>query len=442
MAEASPPEMHPTMLECAGLAPGEAPQVRPGSRLVAGRYALEHEIGSGGMGRVFRVRHCRLGKVFALKIMHQRFTADDRERQRFFEEARLASSLSHPKIVPVVDFGDDAALGAFMVMELLDGESLASRLRAERRLPLSITCDLLLQIGHALAYMHRRGVVHGDVKPSNILLGQPQPHDRRRWHVRLVDFGLARSLRQVPDGKPWIDGTPEYMAPERVRGAPPQPATDIYALGVLAYELLAGRPPFEGSVTRVLDAHLTSAPRPLAEAADGGLDPRVDAFVLRALAKDPAERYLDVPSFVGELRELMDRLGLGRRGRSSGLQAAIPLPTDGRAHAAGDAFDWAPVPLAGCAADGTVVVANRAFAELVTGEAAAGIEGVNLAYSPLAGLIPDVVADLRRAHMNGVPFLRVVPGPGPDAARARYVVAIGPAAPPCDVIIAIQAVTE
>lgn len=159
--------------------PTSAPQGQ--ADVVAGRYRLEEPIGVGGMGRVYRARHLQLDKVFALKLMKTDFAGDSAAREQFYREARVASSLSHPNIVSIVDFGEDPALGAFMVMELLEGEPVTVRLHTEGRFPLRLACEVILQIAEALQYIHNRQIVHCDIKADNILILPLPPATGAAW---------------------------------------------------------------------------------------------------------------------------------------------------------------------------------------------------------------------------------------------------------------------
>src|SRR4051812_40188769 len=224
-----------------------------GMETVGGRYALDGRLGEGGMGHVYRARHIQLGKAFALKIISPAFAGDHAARTRFNQEAKLASEISHPNIVSVVDYGEDPQYGAYMVMELVEGDSLV----ATGSLPMSVkrALDVLAQVADALEHIHKRGIIHGDVKAENIMLttesgGNSSPEARRRRVVRLLDFGLAR--RPEPgEGEEGVSGSPHYLAPERAAGGPPSVSSDIYALGVLGYLLLTGTLPFDGKVVEV-----------------------------------------------------------------------------------------------------------------------------------------------------------------------------------------------
>jgi serine/threonine protein kinase len=230
---------------------------------VGGRYALDGQLGEGGMGHVYRARHIQLGKAFALKIISPAFAGDNAARLRFNQEAKLASEISHPNIVSVVDFGEDSQFGAYMVMDLVEGDSLV----APGTLPMSVkrAIDVLGQVVDALEHIHKRGIIHGDVKAENILMSAEQAGasgSRRRRLVRLLDFGLARR-RDTTEEEAGVSGSPHYLAPERAAGGAASIASDIYALGVLGYLLLSATLPFEGSVVEVLMAQIHNAPDPL-----------------------------------------------------------------------------------------------------------------------------------------------------------------------------------
>src|ERR1043165_5977620 len=173
-------------------------------RTVGGRYAIDGRLGEGGMGQVYRARHLQLGKAFALKIISPAFALDGAARARFNEEAKLASEISHPNIVSVVDFGEDTQFAAYMVMELVEGEPLVN----EQAAPMSVrrACDILSQVADALDHIHRRGIVHGDVKADNIMVTAESDGARRRRLARLLDFGLAR--RTGGDADDQLNGSP------------------------------------------------------------------------------------------------------------------------------------------------------------------------------------------------------------------------------------------
>ena len=279
---------------------------------VGDRYQIVDSIADGGMGRVHRVTHLHLGKTFALKQMHDTFRSDESFRAKFYQEARLASSLSHRNIVSIVDFGEDPTIGVFMVMELVEGDMLSLRLRNQERLPLRMACEVILQIADALHYIHKAGIVHGDIKPDNILLRRAGRSELNRWNICLLDFGLARAQSGTSEDE-HIEGTPAYMAPEVICGKPLQEACDIYSLGILAYQVVTGTPPFRGELRELMAQHLGKVPAPLAEVAGTPMDERLEALIMKALEKDPKNRQASMEAFIFELKTVMDMLGFGRR---------------------------------------------------------------------------------------------------------------------------------
>ncbi|HTM22941.1 MAG TPA: serine/threonine-protein kinase [Kofleriaceae bacterium] len=371
---------------------GERRGARRGD-IIGHRYIVEGQIGRGGMGRVLRVRHQALGKPFALKLIKAPIATQARMREMFYREARLASAMSHDNVCTIVDFGDDPVFGLFMVMEMLEGRTLHHKLRHDGRFAPKVACDVMWQIGEALRYIHSRAIVHGDIKSENILLTRSP--DRRRV-VKLLDFGLARPDVGIRTER--IEGTPEYLAPERIRdGAPASVASDIYALGILFYELLVGDLPFRGTVEEVFRQHVEErVPKPSERIDDPTFDVRADEIIARATARDPAERHPDAPAFLYELRTLMNMLGMetGRRrpvASDSATSKRFSAP-DNRERGGAEVFLQAPVPLAAVDKAGNVRVANDAFLEFlgVAGEAA----GINLADSGLTEVYPALVDDL------------------------------------------------
>jgi len=272
-----------------------------------GRYDLVELLSEGGMGSVWRARHTTLDRPVAIKLMSADLREDPEMRSRFSLEARVASALAHPNIVATTDFGFDADHGYFLVMELLEGQSLRDRMEAQR-LRARVACDIVEQVAWALRYIHSRGIVHCDLKPENIFLAQLDEESRRRNHVKLIDFGLAFRSAGTPTV---LAGTPPYLAPERLRGDPPSPMSDLYSLGAVFYEILTGRVPYEGSLLDIVDQQLRGAhPPPPSTLVDEPLEPRADEVVMRALAMNPADRQQSVEAFLFELRTLMSMMGM------------------------------------------------------------------------------------------------------------------------------------
>ncbi|MCA8922539.1 MAG: serine/threonine protein kinase [Planctomycetes bacterium] len=269
------------------------PETAP--RAIAG-YELLEELGRGGMARVFRGRQLTTGREVAIKILHNQGPPSVEGRLRFQRETSAALRLQHPHIVRTLEGGIEGE-DAYLVMEIVHGESLKQRLTrgpCEPRWALRLT-EALAQ---ALAFAHRNGVVHRDVKPANILIDEAgEPH--------LVDFGLAKPLHGVDDltATGLVVGTPSYMAPEQASGRQAVgPLADLYALGATLYEMLTGRPPFASDRTlQILVSVIHDDPEPPSRVRPD-LDPELDAIVLTALAKDPSDRYPSCESFAADLR--------------------------------------------------------------------------------------------------------------------------------------------
>jgi len=251
----------------------------------ASQYALERELGRGGMGVVFLARELSLDRLVAIKVLPPSLADDPAIRERFLREARTAAQLSHPNIVPI--FRADAMDGlAYFAMGYVDGENLAERLTSRGPLPPTEAVRILREVAWALAYAHARGVVHRDVKPENIML------ERGTGRVTVTDFGIARDVRAknlTADGT--VLGSVHYMSPEQVAGDALDGRSDLYALGVVAFQLLSGRLPFDApQASAVLLMQATRAAPSLGEVAPGVPGALVQV-VDRCLRKDPAERY-------------------------------------------------------------------------------------------------------------------------------------------------------
>jgi tRNA A-37 threonylcarbamoyl transferase component Bud32 len=400
--------------------------------LIDGRYQISAPLGEGGMGRVLKVLHRALNKEFALKIVRAQLSDDWRAREAFFREARMLSSLGHPNIVTVTDFGVDPAFGAFIVMEFLTGETLLQRITREGRLSLKAACDIALQIGEAVRFIHSNNIIHCDLKSENVFLCQPVAEPRRRNMVKLMDFGLSRSWEGGTDRtrEKEIAGTPTYLAPERIEGRPPAPSNDIYALGVLFYEMITGRPPFMGSINKVLDAHLDEMPLPPSKRLGEHLEERADELIMKALAKDPRRRQRDAAAFVYEVRTLMDMLGIKHKRRiltpgRAPSAAEYAGSAESRLHLYEDAYDGSPLPLVTLAPGGEVKLANRALARLLA-LTPAELGGLSLRTTLIGQQNPQVLDDFRTVVATGrsaqcqVEFMR-------EGKRQRAVLLLVPA---------------
>jgi serine/threonine protein kinase len=409
---------------------------------VGGRYALDGRLGEGGMGQVYRARHLQLGKAFALKIISPTFASDHSARERFNLEAKLASEIAHPNIVSVVDYGEDEQFGAYMVMELVEGDSLV----AHGSLPMTPkrALDVLAQIADALDHIHKRGIIHGDVKADNIMVTVENEGARRRTVVRLLDFGLARGMEQ-PDEEGGLSGSPHYLAPERCAGGPPSVASDIYALGVLGYLLLTGCLPYDcGSVMEILMAHIHEAPVKIGERREEKIDETLENLIARAMAKDPADRHGSAAAFRYELNTVMDMLDMGRR---TGRGSSGVIPVEGsRENMIAQAFDRSRLPQAMVSVDGVLAFANRAFAKLVGHDWQKPMDGIPITETSLNTFMPGLMRALRQTHTAGKPSeRRAKVYRGKDKAPLELVVWLTPLPIPgyeLHVIVRVEEVTD
>jgi serine/threonine protein kinase len=253
--------------------------------LLGGRYQVIHEVGIGGMARVLHARDLNLQREVAVKVLRDDLVQDPAFQARFLQEARAAANLLHPNIVTVYDFGHDPTR-YFIVMEYVSGTDLKTYLRRRGRLTVTEAVDLAIQVCAGVGYAHRAGLVHCDLKPQNILITA----DGR---AKITDFGIARALAsiQADETADVVWGSPLYMSPEQAMGAPPSPASDVYALGVILFELLTGRLPFDASeAEEVTRMHLGAAP-PSPQALNPEVPTSLERIVLKVLAKEPSARY-------------------------------------------------------------------------------------------------------------------------------------------------------
>jgi serine/threonine protein kinase len=301
-------------------------------QVIGGRYRVIRPIGEGGMGSVYEAQHLILPRRVAIKILKPELARDQSFIDRFRREAIAASTVEHPNIISILDFGATEAGSYYLVMEYLEGTGLDDLLSRNTRLPLHRALPILLQVADALDCAHRRSVIHRDLKPENILLTEVRG---QKDFVKLLDFGIAKvqtpqyaNLALTVKGQ--VFGTAEYMSPEHARGEPVDGRSDIYALGCLAYELVTGDPPFLGNAVLVLQAHVrTPPPPPSSKLREHHIPPALDALILRCLAKDPADRYQtgaelrrDLLKVRGLLFNMSDEIVARRKG--TGSLAAIP----------------------------------------------------------------------------------------------------------------------
>jgi len=379
------------------------------SSLIGGRYQIVKRIGQGGMGKVYEVNHIHLSRQFALKIISSQVAETDEARELFYREARFASAMSHPNITSVVDFGEDEKVGMFMVMEFVAGEPLHKLLFREKRLSVRKACEIVLQVAEALHYIHKQNVVHCDIKTENILIAEEELEGKRsRMVAKLLDFGLARPLTG-PRASTSLSGTPHYVAPERIRGEPASPSSDVYGVGILMYELLTGQVPWDGPVQKILAGHLDEKPKPPSQLIPDGLDPAVENLVLHALAKRPSERHKDMAAFIYELKTVMDMMGIGKKRTAAGPARRVVIEQKSenrRDELARLSFDSCRLPLALLTPTGKILVANPAFAKFVMG-VNVEVEGLPVKSTPLASAWSTCDSDLART-IAGNPVRRVI----------------------------------
>ena len=270
-------------------------------------YRIVGPIGEGGMGVVYRAEHVLLGRPAAVKVLLPEFSRNQEIVNRFFNEARAATAIRHPGIVEIYDFGYHADGSAYIVMELLDGESLARRLARVGRVAPDRAVSVARQIAGALSAAHAKGIIHRDLKPDNVFL-VPDPEVPGGERIKLLDFGIAKLASDQPGSAHTrtgaVMGTPTYMAPEQCRGVPIDHRADLYSLGCILFEMVCGVPPFRGEgAGDVLAAHIHLAP-PIPRAIAGDIPPSLDALILRLLAKPPDAR----PATAGHLVVEIDGL--------------------------------------------------------------------------------------------------------------------------------------
>src|SRR5947199_1782418 len=248
-----------------------------------GRYRIIRKLGAGGMANVYLAEDQELGRRVAIKILDDRHAHDEQFVERFRREAKSAAGLSHPNVVSIYDRGE--AEGTYYIaMEYLDGRSLKELIVSRGPAPIPIAIDYARQILTAVRFAHRNGIVHRDIKPHNVLVDA-------EGRLKVTDFGIARAGASQMTEVGSIIGTAQYLSPEQAKGAPVDQTSDLYSVGVVLYELLTGVVPFSGDTpVEIAMKHLSSAPEP-PSAKRAEIPRELDLVVLRALAKDPADRY-------------------------------------------------------------------------------------------------------------------------------------------------------
>ncbi len=285
-------------------------------QLLGGRYELDGVVGRGGMAEVYRARDIRLDRIVAVKTLREDLARDQTFQARFRREAQSAASLNHPSIVAVYDTGEDMSGPTpvpYIVMEYVDGRTLRELLRDDRRLLPERALEITDGVLRALDYSHRNGIIHRDIKPGNVML-------TRSAEVKVMDFGIARAVSDTQatmTQTAQVIGTAQYLSPEQARGERVDARSDLYSTGCLLYELLTGRPPFTGdSPVAIAYQHVRENPIPPSR-----VDPEIpswaDAIVLKAMAKDPADRYQSAAEMRTDIQRAL-----------SGVPVAAPPATE------------------------------------------------------------------------------------------------------------------
>src|SRR6185295_13948351 len=301
--------------------------------MVGGRYELGELLGRGGMAEVRRAVDQRLGRSVAVKQLRADFATDPTFQARFRREAQSAAGLNHPTIVAVYDTGEetDPLTGVsipYIVMELVEGLTLRDVLKDGRKILPERALELTQGVLDALSYSHKAGIVHRDIKPANVMLTPGGA-------VKVMDFGIARAVADTSATMTQtaaVIGTAQYLSPEQARGETVDARSDLYSAGCLLYELLVGRPPFVGdSPVSVAYQHVREAPTPPSQL-DPELGPDIDAVVLKALAKDPADRYQSARDMKADITRLL-------AGQQTAAQQATALVPVAGAAVAGNGYD-------------------------------------------------------------------------------------------------------
>jgi serine/threonine-protein kinase len=298
--------------------------------VIDGKYALLRELGSGAAGAVYEAEHLVVGKRVAVKVLDPELGKNAALRTRFVAEARAAARIGHANVVDIHDLGVAPDGTSYMVMELLEGETLEQIISARGAIPAAYACELMLQVLAALGAAHAIGIVHRDLKPANVIVTHPRPD---RPHVTVLDFGIAKGVVEAAAESaehPVLLGTPLYMAPEQALGRDVDERTDMYSAGAMLYEMLAGRPAFEGRTTQeVLSRVLAGDRAPLIQR-NPNVVPELAALVESALSSDPRQRPATAEDFAERLTSFIvapHALSLMPK-RSAGPQ---PIPLVGAA---------------------------------------------------------------------------------------------------------------
>jgi tRNA A-37 threonylcarbamoyl transferase component Bud32/RNA polymerase subunit RPABC4/transcription elongation factor Spt4 len=283
---------------------------------IEGKYEVQSILGEGGMAIVYKAYHTKMERLVVIKVMQGWLLSNKNAVERFERESKMTAKLAHPNIVTVFDYGVLNQKEPYLVMEYIKGESLGDKIARQGALPFATAAGIIIQICRGLQEAHSVGIIHRDLKPDNILLQDRS--DRPDW-VKIVDFGISHLVqgnkRLTKTGK--MVGTPEYIAPEQLKDKPLDIRTDLYALGIILYETLTGRVPFEGeSAEGILMKHLLEPPPPLSFHNDDFAEGTpFDAIIAKALRKEPDERYQTATEFRLDVEEALNKVLLKRNSK-------------------------------------------------------------------------------------------------------------------------------
>lgn len=376
-----------------------------GSRVIAGRYHLLERLGDGSTATTYLAEDELLSRCVAVKLFRSEYLVDPRDRARFEREARAAAAVSHPNVVQVFDVGQEGDT-RYLVMEWVDGTDLKRLIRERAPLPADEAVRVVLDLLRGLAAIHRAGIIHRDVKPQNVLID-------RSGRAKLADFGIARTVRDTgltETGS--VIGTAAYMAPEQATGRAVSPATDLYAAGVILYELLTGRLPFAGeNPLEVLYQHVHEPPIP-PRRHNPAISPALEAVVLRALAKSPEERFRSAEAMAAALEAAV----VSPQKVPPGIALVPPLSRRGQGHAlarpaqrAAGRSGWQPVLMAG----GVTVLALILVLVLTLASSGGGDPGVTPTPGPASTATAQVLAPAPTPTPTATPEPTATPTPSP-----------------------------
>ena len=395
--------------------------------MLVSRYRILEVLGKGGMGAVYRAEHVAIRKQFAIKVLRPN-SWDQRSIRRFLHEARTVSLIRHPNVVEVTDFGFADDEHPFFVMELLEGEDLADEIARVGPTPWPRTREIMLQILAALGAAHARGIIHRDIKPQNCFV----VNDGEREIVKVLDFGIAKLMDPEVETETFtrtgaVMGTPHYMSPEQAKCMNLDARADVYSAGVIMYELLTGRVPWQApGFLGVLSKALTEDIPAMAKVApEARVEARIEAVVRRAMARDRDERYASVTEFGAAIRELSERRrprSPGRGWQALGLGALGLLTLAGLGHSIGGQ----PAFARGVVAVDAGVEPQRVLAQTIDAEAPSQREPAPMITAIQAPTMPALAPRLTRVETSEPEASR--PRPRVDAPRKVPRVGASPSA--------------